>query len=140
MVFVRSGCPGLRLSALAPALLSLSVEIAASTLQLSKANDAHLLLNGLQQTDGQLADRLAPTTHTLLEGLEQTANQVGDGLREMLDRLVGGSAALLLRLNGRYVETVDGSEALEIAVVHRGLGRRVVILRPTAVSMTPASA
>lgn len=111
------------------AMLGLSAEVAADTLLLSQADDAQPLLDGLQRTGEQLGD-----------GLEQTASQLGDGLGETLENLAGGSAELLLRLNGRYVETVDGSEALEIAVAHRGLGRRVVILRPTAVSMTPAPA
>lgn len=117
----------------------------------AQASDEQPLLDGLRRTGDRLGDGLTRTNDELSEGLDRTFSQLGDGLRETLagsgeglseslNRLSEGSAELGQRLSGRFVETVDGSEAIEIAVSHQGLGRRVVIVRPETPALEPAPA
>lgn len=117
----------------------------------AQAADERPILEGLWRTSDQLGEALQRTNDDLSAGLDRTFSQLGDSLRETLDessdnlsenlaRLSAGSAELAQRLNGRFVETVDGSAAIEIAVSHQGLGRRVVIVRPetSALELAPA--
>lgn len=117
----------------------------------SQVADEQPLLDGLRRTGDRLEEGLGRTGDELFAGLGRTFSQLGDGLRqtlaesgaglsESLRRLSEGSNELGQRLSGRFVETVDGSEAIEIAVSHQGLGRRVVIVRPKIPAAEPAPA
>lgn len=137
---------GLLLLGVAPTLLA-----AAETAPSKRALQTQPLLDGLRRTGEQLGGSVERTTGALTAGLDRTVTQLGDGVRETVAttgqgltdtaaRLSAASTELALRLNGRYLETVDGSEGLEIAVVHQGVGRRVIVLRPTVPSAAPAPA
>lgn len=99
--------------------------------QAAAQRSADNLGNGL----GQIGDGLGRGLNQIGDGLGGSLSRIGSGLGTIVDRSSGGIAGIFQDLNGNHLDPTPGTTSSVEYLVHEGVARRYVVIRPEPVTV-----